>query len=117
MRFLVAGDFGDARISRRWDAGGDEVGRGEFGDAFAVEGCFEVFEGEGVLEDVDWEEECVSDCGWGGFGLGGGRDALSEKPAKVCLLLRVLGKAKVEAARPRTVAYLNMITKMRCDGE
>lgn len=54
MRLLVAGDLGQARVGVGGQAGGGEVALGELGQAFAVEGCFEVFEGEGVVEDLDW---------------------------------------------------------------
>jgi hypothetical protein len=41
------------------------------------------------------------------------RDVLSEKEANDCLLLSDLGRAQVEAARLRAVAYvlMNIITK------
>lgn len=83
--FLVDGDFGQARVGGGWDAGGDEVGGGEFGEAFAVEGCFEVLEGESILEDVDWKEwvslvELDMDV-WN-------RNVLSENEVNVCLLFR-----------------------------
>jgi hypothetical protein len=55
VRLLVAGDLGQARVGVGGLAGGDEVALGELGQALAVEGCFEVFEGEGVVEDLDWE--------------------------------------------------------------
>lgn len=54
VRLLVAGDLGQARVGVGGQAGGGEVALGELGQAFAVEGCFEVFEGEGVVEDLDW---------------------------------------------------------------
>jgi hypothetical protein len=56
VSFLVAGDLGQASVGACGDSGGGEVGGGKFGEAFAVEGCFEVFEGESILEDVDWGE-------------------------------------------------------------
>jgi hypothetical protein len=55
VRLLVPGDLGQARVGVGGLAGGDEVALGELGETFAVEGCFEVFEGEGVVEDLDWE--------------------------------------------------------------
>jgi hypothetical protein len=55
VRLLVAGDLGQARVGVGGLAGGDEVALGELGQALAVEGYFEVFEGEGVVEDLDWE--------------------------------------------------------------
>jgi hypothetical protein len=54
VRLLVAGDLRQARVGICWEAGGGEVALGELGQALAVEGCFEVFEGEGVVEDFDW---------------------------------------------------------------
>jgi hypothetical protein len=58
VRLLVARDLEQARVGVGGLAGGDEVALGELGEAFAVEGCFEVFEGEGVVEDLDWREDC-----------------------------------------------------------
>lgn len=58
VQALVLGDFGEAVVGCCWGGGGGEVGCFEFLEALAVEGCFEVFEGEGVVEDVDWEGMC-----------------------------------------------------------
>jgi hypothetical protein len=54
VRLLVPSDLGQARVGVGGLAGGGEVALGELRQAFAVEGCFEVFEGEGVVEDCDW---------------------------------------------------------------
>jgi hypothetical protein len=88
-------------------AGGGEVALGEFGEAFAVEGCFEVFEGEGVVEDFDYKG-FVSVSFLRRFAvLKAWCDLLSEKSFRLCLLLRLRGRgrAHVEATRPRTAAY------------
>lgn len=60
MGFFVRGDFAEASVGGCFEAGGGEVGGLELLEALAVEGCFEVFEGEGVVEDVDWESVLVS---------------------------------------------------------
>jgi hypothetical protein len=99
--FLVVCDLEQARVGVGRQAGGGEVARGEFGQAFAVEGCFELFEGEGVVEDLDWIRLL-------GIALGRWwRDLLSEKSIKLCLLTRLIGwgRAHDEATRPRTAAY------------
>jgi hypothetical protein len=53
VRLFVVRDLEQARVNVGRQAGGGEVAFGEFGEAFAVEGCFEVIEGEGVVEDFD----------------------------------------------------------------
>lgn len=53
MRRLVLGDFFQVIVERGVEAGGGELGLGEVQQTLAVEGGFEVFKGEGVVEDGD----------------------------------------------------------------
>lgn len=55
MRFLVRGDFAQARVDRCREAGIGEVGGRQGGKTLAVEGCLKVFERQGIVEDIDWE--------------------------------------------------------------
>lgn len=59
VRFLVAGDFGQTCVGGGWETCCGEIDRAEFSETFAVERCFEVFESESILEDVDWRDELV----------------------------------------------------------
>lgn len=59
MGFFVAGDFGQTCVGGGWEACCGEIDRAEFSETFAVERCFEVFESESILEDVDWRDGLV----------------------------------------------------------
>ena len=52
VRGLVRGDFLQVGIEGRVEAAGCEVGLGEVGQSFSVEGVFQVLEGESIVEDV-----------------------------------------------------------------
>lgn len=101
MRFFVRGHFGQARVDAGRGGGVAEVGWGEFRQALSVKGRFEVFEREGVVEDVDLGG-VVSGLvlrkgrvGWVGLP--------SEKDDRVCLLFKRWakgwGRARVVATR------------------
>lgn len=68
---FVGGDGGEVGVERVWEAGGGEVRVGEVGEALVVEGCFEVLEGEGVVDYVDcWGGVLVAGLREGGLGEG-----------------------------------------------
>ena len=52
MGRFVGGDLLQVGVEGGVEAGGGEGGFGEVGETGAVEGVFEVLEGEGVVEDV-----------------------------------------------------------------
>ena len=81
VRGFIAGDFFQVGVEGGIEAGGCKVGLGEVFQTFAVEGVFEVFEGEGVVEDVG-----VCD---GGGGL---TDLFQKGAAARCVRWGILGR-------------------------
>lgn len=98
---FLKGDGFDVVVEGGVEAGRGEGGFGEVGQALAVEGVFEVFEGEGVVDDVDCAVSSVRLTESGGLGSG----LPSLICASDCLLLmrkkREKGKAEPVAARAR----------------